>query len=180
MKISAGPLAGLLIIEPSVFSDERGYFFETFQQHRYAEHGIPPFVQDNSSHSKRHVVRGLHYQLPHGQGKLVWVTRGEVWDVMVDIRVKSPTFGQWFAMTLNEKTHTQIYIPPGFAHGFCVLSDAADFHYKCTDFYKPGAEHGIAWNDPTINIPWPVKTPLLSPKDAKYPPLHEIAHEQLF
>ena len=180
MKTSAGPLAGLIIIEPRVFSDERGYFFETFQQHRYAELGIPAFVQDNTSHSTRDVLRGLHYQLPQQQGKLVWVTRGEVWDVMVDIRLSSPTFGQWFAMTLSEKNHTQIYIPPGFAHGFCVLSDEADFHYKCTDFYSPGAEQGISWNDPSLNIPWPVKKPLLSPKDTQYKALSEIPHDKLF
>ncbi len=180
MKISAGPLNGLMIIEPRIFSDERGEFFETYQQERYTQHGIPPFVQDNTSRSKRNVMRGLHFQLPHPQGKLVYVTRGEVWDVVVDIRVSSSSFGQWFGITLSEQNHTQMYVPPGFAHGFCVLSDEADFHYKCTDFYMPGAEHGIIWNDASLNIPWPVKTPLLSPKDAALPLLHEIPHEQLF
>lgn len=180
MNIKTAPLQGLIIIEPKVFNDERGYFYETFQQERYAKLGIPAFVQDNISHSKRHVLRGLHYQNPHGQGKLVSVTRGSVWDVVVDIRVQSPTFGQWFGITLSDENHTQMFIPAGFAHGFCVLSEAADFSYKCTDYYSPACEHGIAWNDPRLNITWPVQNPVLSPKDEVYPPLHEIAHEQLF
>jgi|SRR5579885_2154765 dTDP-4-dehydrorhamnose 3,5-epimerase len=180
MKVTEGPLPGLLIIEPRVFNDNRGYFFEVFQQKRYAEFGIPAFVQDNVSRSARNVLRGLHYQLPHAQGKLVFVTRGSVWDVAVDIRTNSPTFGQWFGIHLNDENHTQFYIPPGFAHGFCVLSDEADFHYKCTDYYQPGSEHGIAWNDERLNIPWPVSNPVLSPKDEIYPALHEIAHEKLF
>src|SRR5262249_31094683 len=150
MKLIETPLKGLMVIEPNVFSDTRGYFFEVFQQHRYQEQGFPPFIQDNVSRSKKHVLRGLHYQLPHAQGKLVWVTSGTVWDVAVDIRVSSPTFGQWFGITLSDENHTQLYIPPGFAHGFCVLSDTADFHYKCTEYYSPSSEHGIAWNDPRI------------------------------
>src|SRR5215510_6168930 len=140
MKVSQAPLSGLLIIEPKKFNDSRGYFYEVFQHKRYAEYGIPPFVQDNTSHSKRDVLRGLHYQLPHPQGKLVWVTRGAVWDVVLDIRRRSSTFGKWFGITLNDDNHLQFYIPPGFAHGFCVLSQEADFHYKCTDYYSPEAE----------------------------------------
>jgi dTDP-4-dehydrorhamnose 3,5-epimerase len=180
MKISTAPLAGLIIIEPTVFHDTRGYFFETFQLQRYTEFGIPAFVQDNVSRSTKNVLRGLHYQLPNAQGKLVWVTRGSVWDVVVDIRLSSPTFGQWFGITLSDENHLQMYIPPGFAHGFCVLSDSADFHYKCTDFYTPGAEHGICWNDPQIQIPWPTTQPITSPKDDLYPTLNEIAHDKLF
>lgn len=180
MKISTAPLEGLIIIEPKVFVDARGYFFETFQSQRYADLGIPAFVQDNVSRSNKNVLRGLHYQLPHAQGKLVWVTRGSVWDVVIDIRVKSPTFGQWFGITLSDENHLQMYIPPGFAHGFCVQSEVADFHYKCTDFYTPSAEHGIRWNDPKLNIPWPISHPITSPKDDIYPTLNEIPHDQLF
>ena len=180
MNIRQAPLQGLIIIEPKVFKDERGYFFETFQQQRYAELGIPAFVQDNISHSKKHVLRGLHFQHPHGQGKLVSVTRGSVFDVVVDIRRSSPTFGKSFAITLSDENHSQMFIPAGFAHGFCVLSDEADFSYKCTDYYAPQCEHGIAWNDPQLNIAWPTQHPLLSPKDQQYPSLNEIAHEKLF
>ncbi len=180
MKIVEGPLKGLLIIEPRVFTDSRGFFYETFQQQRYEENNIPLFVQDNTSRSKRNVLRGLHYQLPNPQGKLVYVTRGAVWDVVVDIRKSSATFGQWFGIHLTDENHTQLYVPAGFAHGFCVLSDEADFHYKCTDYYSPGNEHGIAWNDKKLNIPWPVENPVLSPKDEVYPSLHEVAHESLF
>lgn len=180
MKITEATIPELLIIEPRVFSDNRGYFYEVFQQERYTEFGIPAFVQDNVSHSKRNVIRGLHYQLPRAQGKLVWVTRGAVWDVSVDIRLKSATFGQWFGITLSAENHTQIYIPPGFAHGFCVLSEDADLYYKCTDFYTPTSEHGIAWNDASLQIPWPITHPILSPKDEIYPCLSEITHEKLF
>jgi dTDP-4-dehydrorhamnose 3,5-epimerase len=180
MKITETRLSGLIILEPRVFHDNRGYFFEVFQQQRYAEYGLTSFVQDNVSRSKRGVLRGLHYQLPKAQGKLVWVTRGAVWDVAVDIRRGSPTFGKWFGITLNDENHMQMYIPPGFAHGFCVLSEEADFYYKCTDFYSPADEQGIAWNDATLNIPWPIQNPILAPKDEHYPSLNEITHEKLF
>lgn len=180
MKIHSAPLQGLLIIEPKLFSDDRGYFYESHQDKRYLEAGIPPLVQDNISRSKQHTLRGLHYQLPQSQGKLVWVTRGKVWDVMVDIRRSSPTFKKWFALTLSDDEPRQIYIPPGFAHGFCVLSDEADFCYKCTDYYAPQTEQGILWNDPALAIDWPVSSPLLSPKDIAYPTLNEIAHDKLF
>jgi dTDP-4-dehydrorhamnose 3,5-epimerase len=169
MKITEAPLSGLIIITPNVFEDTRGYFFEDFQQTRYSELGIPPLLQHNISRSKRHVLRGLHYQSPNAQGKLVGVTRGEVWDVVVDIRPDSSTVGQWFGITLSDKNHTQMYVPPGFAHGFCVLSDEADFYYKCSDYYYPQHGQGIIWNDKTLNIPWPVKQPILSPKDALLP-----------
>lgn len=180
MKSSTAPLDGLIIIEPTVMKDARGYFYEGYQQARYSELGIPALLQDNVSRSTKGVIRGLHYQLPHAQGKLVGVTRGSVWDVVVDIRLSSPTFGRWFGITLNDENHIQMYIPPGFAHGFCALSDEVDFYYKCTDFYSPGNEHGLAWNDPDINIPWPATTHILSPKDEIYRPLREIPHDQLF
>lgn len=180
MKVTAGPLSGLLIIEPKVFKDERGFFYEVFQQKQYADLGIPVFVQDNFSHSTRNVIRGLHFQLPHPQGKLVYVTRGHVFDVAVDIRKSSRTFGQWFGIHLNDENHTQLYIPPGFAHGFCTLSDQADFNYKCTEYYFPESESGIAWNDEQINIAWPVQNPVLSIKDKKLPCLHEHQNDRLF
>lgn len=180
MQTTPAPLSGLLIITPRLFHDERGYFFESFHQTRYAELGLPTFVQDNHSVSKKNVIRGLHYQKPHAQGKLVFVTRGKVWDVVVDIRRDSNTFGQWFSLILSDENHTQLYIPPGFAHGFCTLSDEADFAYKCTDVYTPGAEHGIRFDDPDINIPWPSTTPILSEKDKTYPRLANIPTENLF
>lgn len=180
MNITKGPLPGLLIITPRVFHDERGYFYESFNQKPYLDAGIPPFVQDNHSLSKKNVLRGLHYQLPHAQGKLVFVTRGKVWDVVVDIRQSSPTFMKWFSIELSDENHQQLYIPPGFAHGFCTLSETADFAYKCTDFYTPGAEHGIRYDDPALNIPWPVETPILSDKDKVYPSLKDIPAENLF
>lgn len=180
MQLIETPFDGLLLIEPRVFGDARGYFFESYQHNRYQALGIPPFVQDNMSHSTRHVLRGLHYQLPYSQGKLVGVSRGAVWDVVVDIRLSSPTFGQWFGTTLSSENHRQMYVPPGFAHGFCVLSDEVDFYYKCTDYYQPSAERGIAWNDHTLNIDWPTPTPILSTKDEIYLPLHDIPRDQLF
>lgn len=180
MKLTNTPLSGLIIIEPKIFADHRGYFFESYQQERYSNIHVPSFAQDNVSRSKRNVLRGLHYQLPQPQGKLVGVTRGTVWDVVVDIRISSSTFGQWFGITLSDENHIQLYIPSGFAHGFCVLSDEADFYYKCNNLYSPSCEHGIAWNDTQLNIPWPIEYPILSPKDAGYPLLHEIPHEQLF
>ena len=180
MKITNTPLSGLIIIDPIIHTDQRGFFFETFQQERYTDLGIPPFVQDNISRSKQHTLRGLNYQLPRSQGKLIWAIRGAIWDVVIDIRKNSKTFGQSFSIKLNDENHTQFYIPPGFAHGFCVLSNEADIYYKCTDFYMPACEHGILWNDPDLNISWPSSQPVLSAKDAKYPPLREIAQEHLF
>ena len=141
---------------------------------------MPHFIQDNVSRSANHVLRGLHYQLPHAQGKLVGVTQGVVWDVAVDIRVQSPTFGQWFGITLSDENHLQLYIPPGFAHGFCTLADNTDFYYKCTEYYSPAAEHGIRWNDTRLNIPWPIKNPIVAAKDERFPYLDEISREQLF
>lgn len=180
MKISKAPLEGLLLIEPRVFKDTRGYFYESFQQERYSQAGMPLFVQDNVSFSTQNTIRGLHYQLPRSQGKLVWVTQGSVWDVAIDLRASSPTFRQWYSITLSSDNHMQMYIPPGFAHGFCVLSETAIFHYKCTDFYAPDCEHGIRWDDPKLNIAWPISNPTLSAKDSTYPTLEEMTHDKLF
>lgn len=180
MKIAPAPLEGLLVIEPRVFGDQRGYFFETYQEQHYAQNGMPKYVQSNVSRSTRYTLRGLHYQLPRAQAKLVSVIRGAVFDVMVDIRVSSPTFGKWFGLVLSDENHQQVFIPPGFAHGFCVLSEEADFFYQCSDFYAPDCEHGIIWNDADLNIAWPVQKPVLSSKDEIYPRLNEIPREQLF
>lgn len=172
MQITATELAGVFLIEPRVFEDERGYFLETYHRQRFAEAGIDvEFVQDNFSHSRRGVLRGLHYQLEHPQGKLVRVVRGEIFDVAVDLRRNSPTFGRWTGAVLNETNHRQLYIAPGFAHGFCVLSDAADVVYKCTDFYAPRHERTLLWNDPALGIEWPVVQPLISVKDRAGLPL---------
>lgn len=174
MKVDTTPLPGVLLVTPRVFEDSRGFFLETFHAEKYAAHGIHgPFVQDNWSRSVKHTLRGLHLQHPQGQGKLVSVTRGAVWDVAVDVRRGSPTFGQHYGAELTEANRTQLWIPPGFAHGFCVLSEVADFVYKCTELYSPTAEMSVRWNDPALAIPWPTKTPLLSPKDAAAPLLAE-------
>ncbi len=180
MRVSETALSGVLIIEPRVFEDARGFFLETWQQARYRECGLPAhFVQDNLSSSMRGTLRGLHFQNPNAQGKLVYVLQGEVFDVAVDIRVGSPTFGRWVGVVLSENNRRQLYIPEGFAHGFCVLSETALFAYKGTDFYTPQAERGILWNDPDIGIGWPIRTPLLSAKDAAYPMLREMPLEWL-
>lgn len=171
----------MLVLEPQAFRDSRGLFAETWRTDRHAEAGIPgPFVQDNVSISARGVLRGLHYQRePHAQGKLVTCLSGEVYDVAVDIRVGSPTFGRWTGATLSGETMRQIWIPPGFAHGFVVTSENAVVSYKVTSLYAPEAEGGIAWNDPEIGIRWPVGKPIVSAKDAAYPRLKEIAREGL-
>tara|TARA_B100000989_G_scaffold119543_1_gene88094 strand:- start:7864 stop:8400 length:537 start_codon:yes stop_codon:yes gene_type:complete len=167
MKISHTKLKDCVIIEPSVFGDDRGFFLETFQVFRYKqEAGINlSFVQDNHSRSVRGVLRGLHFQKTKPQGKLVRVVRGEVYDVAVDIRKESATFGEWESVILTEDNKKQFWVPPGFAHGFVVLSDTADFEYKCTDYYDSSDEGCILWSDPDLNIPWPIKNPVLSTKD---------------
>ncbi len=178
MRFYEGGLKGLIIVEPDVFTDARGFFFETYHAEKYREGGIPErFVQDNLSRSVRGTLRGLHYQLAHAQGKLVAVIEGAVFDVAVDIRKGSPTFGQWFGIELSAENKRQMYIPPGFAHGFCVLSETAGMTYKCTDFYSPKDERGIIWNDQTIGIRWPVTQPLISPKDRAYRTLKEMEGE---
>lgn len=180
MKVIETNLPGVLIIEPPVYGDARGFFQESWQQEKYEAIGIKgAFVQDNLSFSNRGVLRGLHYQNPHAQGKLVSVIQGEVFDVAVDIRFGSPTFGQWTGVTLSGENHRQLWIPPGFAHGFCVLRDSTYFTYKCTDIYMPSAEGGIAWDDPNIGILWPIQDVVLSDKDKIYPRLKELATEKL-
>ena len=181
MKVLTCPLAGLLTIEPNVFGDTRGFFLESWHRDRYREAGVEAdFVQDNLSFSRRGILRGLHFQNPTPQGKLVSVLQGEVYDVAVDIRRSSPTFGRWHGLSLSGDNKLQFYIPPGFAHGFQVLSETAMFHYKCTEFYSPKDEVGIRWDDPDLAIDWPIKEPLLSGKDAQALRLKELPPERLF
>ncbi len=168
MKVTATSIADVLIVEPQVFGDERGFFFESFNQRAFnAATGTDlSFVQDNHSHSAKGVLRGLHYQVEQPQGKLVRVVRGSVFDVAVDIRPESPTFGKWFGLELSEYNNRQLWVPPGLAHGFLVLSNSADFLYKTTDYYAPKLERCIAWNDPVLAIDWPLDgSPMLSSKD---------------
>jgi dTDP-4-dehydrorhamnose 3,5-epimerase len=166
VRVSPTGLPGVLLVEPSVFGDARGYFFESYTARRYAEAGIAAtFVQDNVSFSQRGVLRGLHFQHPYGQGKLVGVLRGEVFDVAVDVRRGSPTFGRWLGECLSSENHRQLYIPPGFAHGFLVTSDDALFAYKCTEYYHPEAERTIRWDDARIGVEWPIAGPVVSLKD---------------
>ncbi|MDM8568681.1 dTDP-4-dehydrorhamnose 3,5-epimerase [Thiotrichales bacterium HSG1] len=167
MKVIKTKIDGVLIIKPKIFGDERGFFLETFNAAKYAENGITEsFVQDNHSYSAKGVLRGLHFQKQYPQGKLVSVTQGVVFDVAVDIRQNSPTYGQWEGIILTAEEHTQFYVPPGLAHGFCVMSDVASFHYKCTEYYHPEDEGCIRWDDPDIDIKWSVSKPTLSDKDA--------------
>ena len=180
MKIIETSLPGVVVIEPRIFGDKRGFFLETYREDVLQEAGINDrFVQDNQSRSTRGVLRGLHYQLVQPQGKLVRVTRGEVFDVAVDIRRGSPTFGQWYGTILDEESMRMMYVPPGFAHGFLVLSEIADFFYKCTDYYHPQSEQGILWNDPEIGIQWPMTEVELSDKDKENPLLRAQAEERL-
>ncbi|MCC4226133.1 dTDP-4-dehydrorhamnose 3,5-epimerase [Vibrio campbellii] len=176
MEITKTKLEGCIVIKPKVFGDERGYFLESFHEERYKiEAGIKEtFVQDNRSSSLKNVLRGLHFQKEKPQGKLVTVTRGRVFDVAVDLRPESRTFGKYESILLSEDNKLQFYIPPGFAHGFVVLSDNAEFQYKCTEFYDPQDEGGIIWNDPDININWPITNPILSDKDMHQPLFKEI------
>lgn len=175
MKFTPLDIPDVIIIEPRVFGDNRGFFFESYRKDVFAAHGIAAeFVQDNNSSSVKNTVRGLHYQLaPHAQGKLVRVTRGEVYDVAVDIRRGSPTFGRAAGCIISAENRKCMYVPPGFAHGFCVLSDVAEFHYKCTALYAPAHERGILWNDPALGIAWPIdcQAAILSQKDLGNPPL---------
>lgn len=168
MQVENTSLPGVLLLKPDVHGDSRGYFMEAFQAQRYSDVGIDvDFVQDNVSWSERGVLRGLHYQHPKAQGKLVYVLRGEVYDVAVDLRLDSPTFGHWYGAYLSEENHRQLWIPEGFAHGFCVTSEHALFAYKCTDYYRPQEEHCLLWNDPQLAIQWPVEQPLVSAKDSR-------------
>ncbi|MCS6770765.1 MAG: dTDP-4-dehydrorhamnose 3,5-epimerase [Kiritimatiellae bacterium] len=175
MKVTPLEIPDVLLVEPVVFGDARGFFMETFHAARYRAAGIDrDFVQDNFSFSRRGIVRGLHYQLHKPQAKLVYVTDGEVLDVAVDIRRGSPTFGRWCARVLSSGNRCQMFIPEGFAHGFCVLSECASFQYKCSAFYDPADERGIAWNDPDIGITWPVEDPVLSERDRRLPRLRDV------
>ena len=175
MKITETKLAGVLIIEPLVFGDSRGFVKETFQAERYREAGIEyTFVQDNYSRSQKGVLRGLHFQVTKPQGKLVSCPKGAVFDVAVDIDPESTTYGQYVGVELTEENHKQLWVPPGYAHGFCVLSETADFQYKCTDYYDPSDEGGVIWNDPDVAIEWPIADPSLSNKDAILPTLAEL------
>jgi len=179
VKVAATRLPEVLLLEPRVHADARGYFLETWSEARYRELGIGPFVQDNLSASRRGVLRGLHYQHPQGQGKLVSVLAGDAFDVAVDIRVGSATFGTWVAARLSGDNHRQLWVPAGFAHGFCVLSERALFAYKCTEYYAPQAEGGVRWDDPDLGIAWPLRDPILADKDAGWPPLRDIPEAQL-
>ncbi len=180
MKIITTALEGVLIVEPDIHGDKRGFFFETYNRKRYSESGIDRiFVQDNLSFSKRGTLRGLHFQVKQPQAKLVQVVQGEVFDVAVDIRISSPTFGQWTGARLSEENKLQFFIPEGFAHGFVVLSDTALFMYKCSALYDPADEGGIIWSDPEIAIDWPVVDPVVSDKDQGYTRLAELRPEQL-
>ncbi|MBI4389792.1 MAG: dTDP-4-dehydrorhamnose 3,5-epimerase [Nitrospinae bacterium] len=175
MRAIKTSLDGVVLVEPKVYRDERGFFLESYVKRKYLELGIGgEFVQDNHSASTRNVLRGLHFQANRGQAKLVRVLRGEIFDVAVDVRRGSPSFGQWTGHRLSAENMLQMYLPVGFAHGFCVLSDYAEVVYKCTDYYSPGDERGIIWNDPDIGIEWPVDSPILSEKDRKNPRLREI------
>jgi dTDP-4-dehydrorhamnose 3,5-epimerase len=169
MRVLSTALPGVVLVEPRVFADARGFFLESFNAERFADHGLPSeFRQDNHSRSARGVLRGLHYQLDFPQGKLVTAVRGEVFDVAVDIRVGSPTFAQWTSVVLRGDEPRFVYVPPGFAHGFCVLSESADVLYKCTELYHPDDDRGVLWSDPTIGVAWPVAQPVLSARDGAH------------
>ncbi|MDW8308889.1 MAG: dTDP-4-dehydrorhamnose 3,5-epimerase [Verrucomicrobiales bacterium] len=181
MKVRSCEIPGLLIIEPKVFGDARGFFLETWHRRRYREAGLDvDFVQDNLSSSRRGTIRGLHFQNPRAQGKLVWVIEGEVFDVAVDLRRSSPTFGRWHGLNLSSENRLQFYIPPGFAHGFAVLSETAIFAYKCTEFYSPADELTLQWNDPDVGVQWPFADPVLSEKDKRGLRLKDLPPDRLF
>ena len=180
MNIISGSMEGLFIIEPKIFEDKRGFFMETYNQKRYNASGInTTFVQDNLSYSLKNTLRGLHFQIKHPQAKLIQVISGEIFDVAVDLRPGSSTFGKWTGVHLSDENRRQVFIPEGFAHGFCVLSEFALFHYKCSNFYAPDDEGGIIWSDPDIGIEWPVKNPIISEKDKQYQKLVDLTAKQL-
>jgi len=180
MNIEPTELDGVIIVKPDVFGDQRGFFMETYRDERYRRAGIPTaLVQDNLSFSVKNTLRGLHYQVSRPQAKLVQAITGEIYDVVVDIRVGSSTFGQWLGVHLSAENKHQLFIPAGFAHGFCVLSDTAHFMYKCSDYYVPHDEGGILWSDPAIGIDWPVSAPIISDKDAGFDSLSDISSDRL-
>jgi dTDP-4-dehydrorhamnose 3,5-epimerase len=178
MRVTPTDIPDVLIIEPDIHVDGRGFFLESYHAARYRQHGITAdFVQDNHSRSLKGTLRGLHLQRRRPQGKLIRVIEGEVFDVAVDVRRGSPTFGRWVGVRLTAERLTQVWVPPGFAHGFCVVSPTAQVEYKCTDVYDPEDEIGIAWNDPSLGIAWPVASPILSPRDARHPALAELSEQ---
>jgi len=183
MNVIETALPGVLIIEPKVFGDARGFFMESFHKLRYEEAGIPgkgmEFVQDNHSRSRHGVLRGLHFQLENPQGKLISAGTGRIFDVAADVNPDSPTFCQWVGVELSDENHRQFWVPPGYAHGFCVLSEVADFQYMCTALYDPASEGGVIWNDPDLDIKWPVENPILSEKDIALPILAEAKRDRL-
>jgi dTDP-4-dehydrorhamnose 3,5-epimerase len=180
LRLAHTEIEGLLIIEPRAFDDQRGFFMETFHRKRYETYGVgTDFCQDNLSFSCQKTLRGLHYQLPHEQDKLVQVLQGEVFDVAVDIRRGSPTFGRYVGIRLSSLNRRQLFIPKGFAHGFCVLSETALFSYKCSDFYAPDCDRGVLWSDPAADIAWPISDPMLSVKDQRLPLLKDIPSDKL-
>jgi dTDP-4-dehydrorhamnose 3,5-epimerase len=180
MNISTCDIPGLVIIDPKVFGDSRGYFFESWNEQRYELVVQARFVQDNISFSRKGILRGLHFQNPNGQGKLIQVLQGEVYDVAVDLRRSSPTFKKWHALRLSSENKKQFYIPPGFAHGFAVTSETALFQYKCTEFYSQKDEMALKWDDPDLAIPWPVEKPTISERDAKGLRLKDIPENRLY
>jgi len=180
MNVSTCDIPGLAIIEPKVFGDSRGYFFESWNEQRYDSLVRARFVQDNISFSRRGILRGLHFQNPNGQGKLIQVLQGEVYDVAVDLRRSSPTFRRWHGLVLSSENKQQFYIPPGFAHGFAVTSDTALFQYKCTELYSQKDEMALKWDDPDLGIPWPVENPTISERDAKGLRLRDIPENRLY
>jgi len=170
LRVTPTAIPDVLIIEPDIYEDERGFFLETYHEKRYRDMGIDvPFVQDNFAYSKKNVLRGLHYQSPNDQAKLVQVVHGEIFDVAVDIRKSSSSYGKWVGKNLSALNRRQLFIPEGFAHGYCVLSDVAIFQYKCSRLYSPGNEKGIIWNDKSLQIDWPVQNPIISQKDLGLP-----------
>lgn len=180
ISVEQTSLPGVLVVQPRVFGDQRGFFLETFHQEKYQKAGIDRnFVQDNHSHSRKGTLRGFHYQLPHPQAKLITVVRGEIFDVAVDIRKGSPTFGKWFGIHLSEENKRQLFIPEGFAHGFLVLSQDTDVTYKCSELYFQEDEHGVIWSDPQIGVEWPAQDPILSDKDKNFSRLSEIPENLL-
>jgi dTDP-4-dehydrorhamnose 3,5-epimerase len=180
MNVTPTPLQGLLLIEPRCFCDDRGFFLETFQAERYREAGIPEeFPQDNQSRSVKGVVRGMHFQVKRPQAQILTVMRGRIYDAVVDIRPGSPTFGRWYGVELSEEGPRQVYMAPGFAHGFCVLSDWVDLHYKVSRLFDPHDEGGVLWNDPDIDIQWPADALHIAPRDANFPLLKELKPAQL-
>ncbi|MDD5483713.1 MAG: dTDP-4-dehydrorhamnose 3,5-epimerase [Kiritimatiellae bacterium] len=181
MRFIPTSIKGVILIEPETFGDRRGFFMETYRRDLFRQNGMDvEFVQWNHSLSVKNTLRGMHYQAEKPQGKLVRVVRGEVYDVAVDIRFGSPTFGGWIAKVLSAENKKQLFVPAGFAHGFCVLSETAEFIYACTAYYHPQGEKGVIWNDPDLNIPWPVKNPLLSEKDKRYPQLKDIGRDFVY